>query len=128
MLSNETFEIRPTFNEYSQEFHCNSFLVKLGIYFGSCNTLIDLSSKVYIPNKTEDFSLSVSNTITGIYQSKSLTKHLSCEYKCRFDGKNGVQIYGGIMINVHASVTKFIYMKKNTFEILVNVFAKIGNI
>ena len=81
-----------------------------------------------VPNKTEDFNLSVSNTITGINQSKSLTKHLSCECKCRFDGKNGVQIYGGITINVHVSVTKFIYVKKNTFEILVNVFAKIGNI
>ena len=25
--------------------------------------------------------------ITGLKQSKRLTKHLSCEYKCRFDGK-----------------------------------------
>ena len=44
LLSNQKCEIRPTLNEYSQEFHYDSFSVKLGTYFGSCNTLIDLSS------------------------------------------------------------------------------------
>ena len=44
----------------------------------------DLSNKVYIPNNTD---LSVFNMITSINQSKTLTKHISCEYKCRFDGK-----------------------------------------
>ena len=26
--------------------------------------------------------------ITGINESKTITKHISCEYKCKFDGKN----------------------------------------
>ena len=25
--------------------------------------------------------------ITGINKSKTLTKHVSCEYKCKFDGR-----------------------------------------
>ena len=25
--------------------------------------------------------------ITGTTESKKLTKHISCEYKCRFDGR-----------------------------------------
>ena len=46
---------------------------------------LDLSNKVYVPNKTEDLNLSVFNMITGVNESKTLTKHISCESKCRFD-------------------------------------------
>ena len=53
-------------NEYSQEFHYDPF---------DCNTLNALSNKVY-PNKTEDLNLSVFNMITGINESKTLTKHI----------------------------------------------------
>ena len=41
--------------------------------------------KVCIPNKTEDLNLSVFNIITFIYESRTLTKHLSCERKSKFD-------------------------------------------
>ena len=47
----------------------------------------DLSNKECVPNKIEDLNLSVFNTITGINESKTLTKHISCECKYRFDGK-----------------------------------------
>ena len=46
---------------------------------------------------------------------KTLTKHLSCECKCRFDGKNEIQINGEITINVDVSVEKFMYVKKNEY-------------
>ena len=55
--------------------------------FGSCNSLNDLSNKACIPNKTEDLNLSMINMITGVKESKTLTKHISCECKCRFDGR-----------------------------------------
>ena len=74
-------------NEYSQEFHYYPFSVKLERCVVSFNTLNDLSNKVCIPNKTEDLNLSVFNMITGINESKTLIKHISCECKCRFDGK-----------------------------------------
>ena len=73
-------------NEYSQKFHYYPFSVKLDRYVGSCNTLIDLSDKVYIQNKTEDLNLSVFNMITVINQSKTLTKNISCDCKCKLDG------------------------------------------
>ena len=41
-----------------------------------------------VPNKTEDLNLSVFNMITGINESKTLTEHISCKCKRRFDGKN----------------------------------------
>ena len=45
-----------------------------------------LTNRVFIPNKSEDLNLSVLNMITGINDSKILTKHI-CECKCRFDGR-----------------------------------------
>ena len=91
-LSNQTFMTEPTLNnlypnEYSQEFHYYLFAVKLDRSVGSWNTLIDLSNKVCIPNKTEDLNLSMLNMITGINESKTLTRLIPCECKCRFDGR-----------------------------------------
>ena len=91
-LSNQKYIIQSMLinlhpNEHSQEFHYYPFAVKLGRCFGSFNTLNDLSNKVYVPRKTEDLNLRVFNMIAGINESKTLTKHISCECKCRFDGK-----------------------------------------
>ena len=91
-LSNQKCMTQPTFinlhpNEYSQEFHSYPFAVKLDRCVGSCNTLNDLYNKVCVPNKTEDLNLSVFSMITGINESKALTKHISCECKCTFDGR-----------------------------------------
>ena len=92
------------FNEYSQEFHYYQLAVKWDRCVGSCSTLNDLSNKVCIPNKTEGLNLIVFNMITGINESKTLTKHISSKCKCKFDGKNVIQINGGIMINVDLNV------------------------
>ena len=45
------------------------------------------STKECVPNKTEDLNLSAFNMIAGINESKRITKHISCECKCRFDGR-----------------------------------------
>ena len=60
--------------------------VKLDRCVGICNNLNVFSNKVCVPNKTEDLNLSLFNIITGINESKKLTKHIPCEYKCKFDG------------------------------------------
>ena len=99
-------------NEYSIDFHYYPFTVKLDRCVGSCNTLKDLSNKVCIPNKTEDLNLSVFNMTAGIFESKTLTKHLSYECKCRFDGKNVTEINVGITINANMGI-KNIYPTKN---------------
>ena len=70
---------------HSEEFHFCPFTVKLGKSVGSCNNLNGLSNEVYVPNKTEDLNLNVFNTITGINESKTLIKHISCECKCKFE-------------------------------------------
>ena len=89
LLSNQKCMIQLTLidlhpNEYIQQFHYYPFAVKLDRCVGSFNTLNALSNKVFAPNKTESFNLSMFNMITGINESKTLTKHISYECKCRF--------------------------------------------
>ena len=91
-ISNQKCDIQPTLinlhpNEYSQEFHYYLFAVKLDRCVGSCNIMNDLSNKVCLPNKTKDLNLSMFSMITGINESKTLTKYISCECKCKFDGR-----------------------------------------
>ena len=89
-LRNQKCMIQPTLinlhpNEYSQELYYYPFAVKLDRCVGSCNTLNNLSNKVCVPSKTEDLNLSVFNMIIGINESKILTKHISCECKCKVE-------------------------------------------
>ena len=53
-------------NKQSQKFHSSPFAFKLDRYFGSCDTLNDLSNKVFVPIKTEDLNLIMLNIISGI--------------------------------------------------------------
>ena len=71
LLSNHNYITQPTLvnlqpNEYSQEFHCYPFEVKLDRCVRSCYTLNELSTKVCVTNKPEDLNLSVINMITGL--------------------------------------------------------------
>ena len=72
---------------------------------GSCDALIDLSNKVFVPNKTEDLNINVFSMITGINESKTL-KHISCECNCKFKDRkcNLDNDNNGIAINVDMSV------------------------
>ena len=54
---------------------------------GSCNTLDDLSIRTCVLNKTKDVNLNVFEMITRINEFKTSTKHISCDCKCKFDGR-----------------------------------------
>ena len=91
-LSNQKCDTQPTLinlypNEYSQELHFYPFAVKVDRCVGSCYTLNDLPNKVCVQNKIEDLNIYVFNMITGINESNILTKQISCECKCKFDGR-----------------------------------------
>ena len=75
-------------NRYSEELHYYQFTVKLDRSVGNYNTFNDWSNKVFVPSRTEDLNLSVLfNIITGMNELKSLTRHISCECKYKFDGR-----------------------------------------
>ena len=57
--------------------HYYPFAVNLGRCNGSCNTLDGPSSRICVPNKTEDVDLNAFNMIIGTNESKALTKHSS---------------------------------------------------
>ena len=133
LLSNHNCMIQPTLinlhpNEYSQEFQYYPFSVKLDRCAGSCNTLNDLSNKVCVPNKTEDLNLSVFNMITGINESKTLTKHISCECKCKFDGRNCNSDQWWNNDKFRCECKNIMYVKKIMFGILLHVIVKMENI
>ena len=91
-LSNQKCMTQPTLinlhpNKYNQELHYYPFAVNLDGCVRSCNTINDLSNKLCVPNKTEDLNLRVFNMIAAINESKTLTKHISCQCKCKFDGR-----------------------------------------
>ena len=112
-------------NEFCQEFHHYPFAVKLDRCVGKCNNLYDLSNKAGVPNKTEDLNLGMFNMVTEINQLKTLTKHISCECKYRFDER---KCYGGRMINVDFCVRNVLYVEKSMFGILQHVIVKMENI
>ena len=123
MIQATVINLHP--NEQRQEFHYYSFTVKLDECVGSCNTLNDLSNKVCITNKTEDLNLSMFNVITGINESKILTKHISCKCQYRFNGrkckkidiKNGLCYYFDDISNCTKINFTNIFYTKNSMKI-----------
>ena len=63
------------------------FAVKLYRCVRGCNSFNDLSKKPCAPNKAEDLNIHVLNISTAMNESKILANHISCESKCKFDGK-----------------------------------------
>ena len=75
--------IQPTLislhpNKYSQRLHYYPFAINLDRLIGSGNTLNDLRSRVRAPNKRGDLNLNVFDINTGINESRTLAKHMSC--------------------------------------------------
>ena len=89
-LNNQKCTTEPTNinlhpNEYTKGLCYYLLAVNLDRFVGSY-TLNDLSNKVCVPNKTEYLNLIEFNMITGKNESKALTKHISRECNCKFDG------------------------------------------
>ena len=67
---------------------------------------------VCAPNKAEDLNLSGFSIITGINESKTLIKHISCNIDVDLMEENVIHMNSRIKINVDDSVTNVMYMKK----------------
>ena len=133
LLSNQKYMTQSTLinlhsKEYRKEFQYYPFAVNLDKCAGSFNTLNDLSNKVCVPNKTGDLNLSVSNMITGINASKTLTDIYNANVNVGLMEENLIQINGGTMINVNLSLKNFTYVKKTMFGIYLQIFVKMENI
>ena len=103
-------------------------MVKFDRCVGKCNTFNDLSNKLCVPNKTDHLNIHVFNMITGINESKILTKHNHVNLNVNSKEENVIQIKSGIIINVDVSIKNIIHVKENIFGILLHVVAKMVNI
>ena len=116
-------------NDCSQEFRYYPFSVKLDRRAGSCNTLNDLSNKVWVPNKTEDLNLNVFNIITGEPLNRARQQSIyDANVIIDLMEKNIIQINGWLTISVNVSEKKFMYVEKIMFPILLHVSVKMENI
>ena len=66
--------------------------------------------------------------ITGINESKTLTKHISCEFKCKFHGTkcNSTQWWNND--KCWCECKKHHIVKRIMFRILLHVIVKIENV
>ena len=58
------------------------FLILINVVEVAILLMIDLSDRVCVSNKTEDVNVKICNMITGLHESKSLLKHISCKCRC----------------------------------------------
>ena len=54
-------------------------------FSGTCKTAIDLSTKICVLSKKTDVNVKVFDMIIRINEAKTLIKHISCDYKCKFN-------------------------------------------
>ena len=55
-------------------------IITLDKYSGSCNTIGQISGRTQVPNKTEKENLEVFNMMKQTDKSKTLIKHISCNF------------------------------------------------
>ena len=73
---------RPTvidLNPFQLDYY--PFMIIVDKCNGSCNTVDDLCTKIYVPCKTKDVNVKVRNMIARVYEAKTQVKHISCDYK-----------------------------------------------
>ena len=77
-LNDETCMIRPTLIDLnSVKLKYYPFMISLNKYSGSCNIL---SPKIW-----KDINVKAFNMITNKNEAKAITKHISCDCKCKFN-------------------------------------------
>ena len=91
-------------------------------------TLNYLSNKLCVPIKTEDLNLNVFNKITGINESKTLAKDISCEYKCKPDGRKSYSVQWWNNDKSWCECERHHILKKIMFGFLLYEIVKIQNI
>ena len=58
------------------------FTVSLDKFSASCNVL---SPKICVPNEKKDINIKAFNMLTNKNQAKTITKYISCDFKCKFN-------------------------------------------
>ena len=82
-LHDESCMIRPVLIDLnSVELKYYPFMTSLDRCIGSCNVL---SLKICVPKERKDIHVKAFIMITNKNQAKTMTKHISCDCKCKFN-------------------------------------------
>ena len=85
--------------------------------------MFELIKKIFIGLLTD-----LDNRSNHTNKAKTLTEHISCECKCRFDGRRCNSGQGEIMINVDVSVENVMCVRQIMFGTFLHVIVKMENI
>ena len=85
--------------------------------------MFELIKKIFIGLLTD-----LDNRFNHTNKAKTLTEHISCECKCRFDGRRCNSGQGEIMINVDVSVENVMCVRKIMFGTFLHVTINMENI
>ena len=91
---------------------------------GSCNAL----SPKNVFHKKQKTNVKALNMITNKNEARAMTKHISCDCKCKFNSTIVIQIKIGIIKHVNENVKIIISAKKIIVGILAQVFVRIASI
>ena len=83
LLNDEPCMIRPTLidmNPVERKYY--PFVIITDICTGSCNVL---SPKICVSKETKGIYIKVFNLITNKNEAKAMTRHISCDCKCKFN-------------------------------------------
>ena len=69
------------------------FMIILDGCIGTCPILFTISR--------QDVNVKVFNMVTELNKAKTEVQHVSCDFKCKFDGKNVIQLKNGVLISVN---------------------------
>ena len=84
-INNQPCMVRPILSNLNPDkLHYYPFIVSMTRCDGSCITAEDLFSRICLPNKIESMNKGM---IRRTNESKALAKHISCECRCKFDGR-----------------------------------------
>ena len=82
-LNDEPSRVRPNlidFNPVELKYH--PFMTSLDECTGSCNVL---SPKICVPQEAKDINVKAFNMLTNENEAKTMTKHISCDWKFKFN-------------------------------------------
>ena len=66
--------------------------------------------------------------ITNKNEAKTMTKHISCDSKCKFNSTICIQIENGIIKHVNVNVKIIVHAKKVIVGILAHAFVRTTSI
>ena len=76
---------------------------------GSCNVL---SPKICFPKEAKDINVKAFNMIPNKSETKSMTKYISCDCKCKFNTTTWIQTKNVIIKHVNVNVKLIVHAKK----------------